>query len=138
MDRLRLLGAFSILLIAGAFPTQAIANVCVYKPPTVGQIHGRIMDRSDYPIPQAQVTVMRGEETVQSFLTDATGEFNFNSLSVGKYEIDVKAKGFQHARYILKLSSRKNPKQILRITLGIGSIQCQGSIEVVEEEPQPH
>ncbi len=130
--------AFSTLLVAGTIPLQTFGNVCVYKPPTVGHIHGRVMDRSDYPIPQAQVTVMRGEETVQTIVTGETGEFNFDSLPDGKYEIDVKARGFQHARYILKLSSRRNPKPILRITLGVGSIQCQGSIEVVEEKPTPH
>ena len=134
MERLRSFRALSILLIAGALQPQAFGNVCVYKPPTVGRIRGRIMDRADYPIPQAQVTVLRGEEKVQTMLTDETGEFSFDSLSAGKYYIDVGARGFQHARYILKLSSRKNPNKILRITLGIGSIQCQGSIEVVEEK----
>jgi hypothetical protein len=87
---------------------------------------------SDYPIPQARVTVTRGEEPVQTILTGDTGEFNFDSLPAGQYEIDVTAKGFQHGRYMLKLSPRKNPKRDLRITLGIGSLQCGGSIEVVE------
>ena len=130
--------AFSTLLVAGTIPLQTLANVCVYKAPTVGHIHGRIMDLSDYPIPQAQVTVMRGEETIQSNVTGGTGEFNFDSLPDGKYEIDVKARGFQHARYSLKLSSRRSPQPVLRITLGIGSIYCQGSIEVVKEKPKPH
>src|ERR1700733_10618387 len=97
--------ALSTLLVAGTIPLQTLANVCVYKPPTVGRIHGRVMDRSDYPISQAQVTVMRGEETVQTIVTGETGEFNFDSLPDGKYEIAVKARGFQHARYFLKLSS---------------------------------
>ena len=133
--RIRLRALFT-LLFAAQCPLQALANVCVYKPPMVGHIYGRITDGSDQPIPQAQVSVMRAEETVQTIVTGETGEFNFDSLRDGKYEIDVKASGFQHARYMLKLSSHRNPKPVLRITLGIGSIRCQGSIEV-EKKPTP-
>jgi hypothetical protein len=136
MDWQHSLRAISILLFAGTLPLQVFGNVCVYKPPTVGHIHGSIMDRSGYPIPQAQVSVMRGEKVVQTFTAGEIGEFNFDSLSDGQYEIDVTARGFQHARYIVNLSSQKNPKRVLRITLGIGSIQCQGSIEVEEHATQ--
>lgn len=136
MESLRPLGAFPILLIAVTIPLQSFGNVCVYKPPTVSHIRGAIVDRTNYPIPQAQIAVMREDETLQTIITDDKGEFSFNSLPVGKYEIDVGARGFQHTRYMLRLSSRKNPKQVLRITLGVGSIQCNGSIEGAEETPK--
>jgi len=96
------------------------------------------MDRSGYPIPQARVTLMRREETVQNIVTGETGEFNFDTLPAGQYEIDVVARGFQHGQYLLKLSKHKNPKRALRISLGIGSLQCGGSIEVVEGESTDH
>jgi hypothetical protein len=125
--------ALSILLLSSMFLLQTFGSVCVYKPPTIGHFRGRIMDRSDFPISQAQVTVLRGEEIVQQFTTGESGEFKFDSIADGKYQIDVRARGFQHARYIVKLSSHRNAKRGLRITLGIGDLQCRGSIEVEEQ-----
>ena len=104
----------------------------------VHDLQGSIMDRSGWPIPNAQVKVMQGEKTLERVTTGENGQFRFDSLEDGKYEVDVTARGFQHARYIVKLSGRKNPKQALRITLGIGSIYCQGSIEVIRKESATH
>ena len=138
MNWLRSLVASSILLVLGALPSHSYGNVCVYKTPTVHDVQGSIVDRSGWPIPNAQVRVLQGEKTIQSVLTGESGQFRFDSLEDGKYEVDVTARGFQHARYIVKLSSLKKPKQALRITLGIGFIYCQGSIEVIRQESSTH
>jgi hypothetical protein len=107
----------------------ADADVCVYKPPKVRRVCGKIVDTDGRPITDVNVTVLKDGTTLKNATTDETGEFDFDGIEAGKYELDATAKGFQHARYQLTvLEPTDSCKHALRIEMVVGGIHCGGDI----------
>jgi Carboxypeptidase regulatory-like domain len=107
----------------------ADADVCVYKPPKVRRVCGTIVDSSGRPIPAVKVTVLKDGTAVKNDATDENGEFDFEAIQPGKYELDARTPGFQPARYQLTLSKPTNScKHALRIEMEVGGIHCGGDI----------
>jgi hypothetical protein len=108
---------------------HADADVCVYKPPKVRRVCGMIVDSDGRPITDVKVTVLKDGMTVKNARTDETGEFDFDGIEAGKYELDATANGFQHARYQLTVLKPTNScKHALRIGMVVGGIHCGGDI----------
>jgi hypothetical protein len=108
---------------------HAAADVCVYKPPKVRRVCGVIVDQSGVPIPAVKVTVLKDGTAVKSGTTDESGEFDFDTIQSGKYELDATVLGFQHARYQLTVLKPTNScKRALRIEMVIPSLRCGGEI----------
>jgi hypothetical protein len=108
---------------------NADADGCVYKPPKVRRVCGVIVDSSGSPIPAVNVTVLKDGTAVKNASTDETGEFDFDAIQSGKYELDATVPGFQHARYQLTvLKPTDSCKHALRILMVVGSIHCGGDI----------
>ena len=108
---------------------HADADVCVYKPPKVRRVCGMIVDSYGRPITDVNVMVLKDGTTVKNATTDEMGEFDFDGLQAGKYELDATAQGFQHARYQLTVLKPTNAcKHALRIEMVVGGIHCGGDI----------
>ena len=108
---------------------QADADVCVYKPPKVRRVCGTIVDSSGRPIPSVKVTVMKDGKALKTDETDENGEFDFQAILPGKYELDAKIPGFHPAGYQLTLSRPTNScKHALRIEMEVGVVSCGGDI----------
>jgi hypothetical protein len=112
------------------------ADVCVYKPPKVGRICGTIVDQQGVAIPGVAVTILKDKATIATSATADTGEFNFDVMEPGKYELDTMAPGFKHARYQLTLSRpTKSCKNALLVKMEVGSVHCEG--DTIRETKKP-
>jgi hypothetical protein len=64
-----------------------------------GSLLGTVADPSGRPVPGAQVTATEAATAVkQTITTDGRGFFSFQSLSVGRYEVEINAFGFKPLR----------------------------------------
>lgn len=127
-------GLAPLMLLIAIAPQWGFANVCVYRPPNLRQVHGKVLDTTDQAIPSAVVMIKHGKKTVESATTDQNGSFRIDSLQDGEYELIVDAVGFQRGAYLVKLSHQtKHWTRALQIKLAVGSYQCEGGIEVIKQ-----
>jgi hypothetical protein len=113
-----------------------LADVCVYKPPKVRRICGIIVDPQGVAIPGVSVKILKDASTIATTATADTGEFNFDIIEPGKYELDATAPGFMHARYQLTLSRPANScKNALSVKMDIGGTHCEGN--TIRETKKP-
>jgi hypothetical protein len=130
------------VLFAGMFllTVPSDADVCVYKPPVVRRVCGSIVDQSGQPIPGVDVAILKDGNVIKTVKTGDSGEFTFDSLQQGDYELDATAVGFQHARYKVKLQRPTNSsKKVIRVELAVGDVHCGGNVRVVKSErPKGH
>jgi len=112
------------------------ADVCVYKPPKVRRICGIIVDPQGVPVPRVTVTILKGTRKVETTTTEDNGEFDFDVMESGKYELDATASGFNHAQYQMTLASpSRSCEHALRVEMEIGSIHCKG--DTIRETKNP-
>jgi Carboxypeptidase regulatory-like domain len=66
-----------------------------------GAISGAVMDSKGVPISSAQIEITEagGSTAERTVFSDASGNFNVPSLSVGAYDVTVKAAGFSTSKY---------------------------------------
>lgn len=122
-----------LLLLATTWVTPSVADVCVYKPLTVRHVAGSVVDSSGRPIAGVNVVIFKGGESVTSATTDEAGEFRFDSLREGAYELAANANGFQTARYKVVLShSSMHWNRSLQVELAVGLEHCSGDIKTVK------
>jgi hypothetical protein len=81
-----------LLLFVTAWVVPSVADVCVYKPPSVRLVAGIVVDSSGRPIPGVNVAIIQSGESVASATTDDTGKFRFDWLREGAYETRYKSK----------------------------------------------
>jgi len=125
--------AFSVAILQAVISTiqTTQADVCVYKPPKVQRVCGVIVDADGRPISNVNVSVLKEGTALKTTTTGRTGEFNFDSIQSGKYELDAAVAGFQHARYQLIVSNPTNScKHAQQVQMAVGSIHCDGDIRV--------
>ena len=136
MIAMRLLSRRTLFVLLLASASTALADVCVYKPPSVRRIVGVVVDPSGEAIPGAEITIRRDGRIIKSITTKESGEFVFDSLPQAEYGIHVTANWFQNAFYKVRLPRpRKSWDRKLRIELGIGELHCGGGISFVEHGP---
>jgi hypothetical protein len=110
-----------------------LANVCVYRPPKVKQLHGVVLDTTNAPIADAVVKLSRGDEIVEESTTGDDGELDFGSMPDGKYQIHTDARGFVDSWYEVVLQDHTaHWKSVIEIKLAVGINYCDGSISVVK------
>ena len=57
----------------------------------LGIVHGSVHDEAGKPIPGTQVSLLRGNQQLDSHPTDATGHFEFEQVPFGKYRLSFSA-----------------------------------------------
>ena len=116
----------AFLIFFGALCERASGDVCVYKPPQVRRVCGTVIDSQGVPIPNVAVTVFKKKDAVTHAATNEAGQFDFDKLAPGEYEIDVVMDEFQHGRYKLTLSKPTSScKKALQIEMEVG-YPCKG------------
>ena len=127
-----------VLAVVITSVVSANGDVCVYKPPAVRRISGVVVDQQHVSIAGVTVTVLERGTALDSVRTNDAGAFDFDIAKPGKYEIDVSAAGFRHARYELTLlrPTKKKWKHALRIEMEAGGIHCEGDAIRVTALPQ--
>ena len=126
--------------VAAAFVALTVvylpADVCVYKPPKVRRICGVIVGPDGAAVPGVEVTIFKDATTVVVSKTADAGEFNFDVMEPGKYDLDVVAPGFKPARYHLTLARPTSScTNALRVEMDVGSLNCVG--DTIRETKKP-
>src|SRR5258706_2066077 len=68
---------------------------CMFSQATDGNLVGTITDASGPTVPDAQVKITNRATNIQtSTMSNATGEYRFNNIPVGTYDLSVTATGF--------------------------------------------
>ena len=94
------------------------------------EIFGTVRDASGALIPGASVTLTNVDTGIESTtVTDEIGNYDFFSVKVGRYSIEVEAAGFSKAS-LADISANVNARQRVDVTLQVGLVS--ESVEVVD------
>lgn len=102
------------------------ANICVneeLKP--LRRLRGVVVDYQGEPIANATISVTRSGAEVKATKTDSRGEFSFDGLGAGQYELKAEAKNFVKFDFpfrIAKPSAKSNQK--IQLQLAVGGEDC--------------
>jgi hypothetical protein len=112
----------------------ALAVVPVWSQQTGGSILGIVTDQSQAVLPGILVTATEMDTgVITKVQTDATGQYRFLALPVGRYRIEVTASGFQ--RYITtNVVLTVNEQRRVDVAMQVGSLSQQ--IEVTANPMQ--
>ncbi len=117
-------GALSVLV--ALITLNPIANAQL----TSGDLVGTITDPTGAVVPQAKVEVVEESTGVRTSQTaDANGQYRFNNLPIGKYDLTVSATGFASSSLkAVAIELNKTATQNVSLTVG----QVSQTLEVVE------
>jgi len=76
-----------------------------------------VINEAGEPIPNAKVSVLRGEAEIVSVQSGSDGRFSFERLDSGNYEVRVEAEGYKTAR---------SP-----VTVAKPGTKCKGGLQVL-------
>ncbi len=97
-----------------------------------GSVQGTVLDPSGAAVPKAQMDVTNLDTGVAVRQTsDASGNFRFNSLAPGRYELGIAVAGFASEKIPFTLTT--NETRSLPVNLRLGS--AQQSVEVNDQAP---
>jgi hypothetical protein len=120
------ISAILLVLLCLAAPSVAFAQF------ETAEVLGTVRDATGAAIPGAAVTLINPDTGVRSAtLTDELGNYNFFSVKVGRYSIDVEAPGFSKAS-IAGVSANVNARQRVDVTLQVGTISQIVEVNVTD------
>jgi TonB family protein len=132
----RVLSRWAAVLAAGAL-AAVVVPVAAMRPQApalqTGALTGTIYDATYGVVPNAQVVVIdRHSRVERTTLTGPAGDYSFAALPAGRYDWEVRARGFQvHVRRNVAVEAGR--KGYLGAVLRVGSIN--ESIEVTGQGP---
>jgi len=122
MNRLR---AIFLLVAAGCFGAQGLVGQA-----TDGNLVGVISDASGSAVPGAQVKIRNQGTNIESVTrTSPNGEYRFNNVPVGLYDLSIEAPGFTNTTQ-KGVALELNKTATVNVTLQVGSVST--TIEVSE------
>src|SRR5215468_1839777 len=99
-----------------------VVTTSLYAQFETAEVLGTVRDPTGAAIPGAAVTLINPDTGVRSStLTDQVGNYDFFSVKVGRYSIDVEAPGFSKAS-IAGVSASVNARQRVDVTLQVGTL----------------
>ena len=122
----RLFRIASVLLAIFVIPTGVKIHA---QAVSIASVTGRVTDPSGAVVSGAQVKITAlSTNTVSTAMTGADGLYNFPSLQIGAYTLEVTAPGFQ--TYDQKgISLRVNDAPQLNVTLKVGAVSDKVEVE---------
>jgi hypothetical protein len=94
------------------------------------EVLGTVRDPSGAAIPAASVTLIKPDTGIRSTtITDEVGNYDFFSVKVGQYTVEVEAGGFSKAS-VANVPANVNARQRVDFTLQLG--QVSETVEVVD------
>ena len=83
-----------------------------------GELQGRVVDPSGHPVVSAFVIITSHDTSlIRAATTDDSGIFEFTSLPVGSYSLEVKADGFPSSQIH---DLRASIGRVMRIEIAVG------------------
>ena len=116
--------------VIGATVGTFIAGICFGQATQI--VSGTVFDPSNAVLIGASVTLTNGKQDVLQIITDAKGEFRFDSVPPGRYEVRVEYPGFKTGR--ARINVRTADPAPLRLELAIADFQ--ETLKVDSEGPQ--
>jgi hypothetical protein len=102
----------------------------LYAQATDGNLVGTVVDQSGAAVPNANVEITNTATNVTSkTVTNASGEYRFNNILVGNYDLKVTHTGFSTAT-LRNINVSLNQTATQNVTLQVGSVET--TIEVTE------
>jgi hypothetical protein len=122
------------LLLFPFLKTAVFATSCVYgKKFKVHQVCGRVEDKDGATIPNASISLNKPEssEVIRQISSDKEGNFQFDEMQSGEYELRVKYAGFWDAAQPFVVS---HPAKLKKCSEPIKVVmQLAGSCSSVEK-----
>ncbi len=116
-------------LVSGAIAVCLFA-ACLFGQATDGNLVGTITDATAAAIPGAQVKITNRATNIQTSTTsNASGEYRFNNIPVGSYDLSVAATGFG-AMTESGLAVELNKTVTVNISLQVGAVSQ--TLDVIE------
>ena len=94
------------------------------------QVAGVVLDPADRAVPNARLVLAQGPDEREA-QTGAAGEFRFDNLAEGSYQLRVEAPGFDPIRRTVRVAARPAPRLTLRLALASLREQVTVSAETV-------
>jgi uncharacterized GH25 family protein len=116
----------AVLLVFTLLVQPLSANICVNeKLEPLKRLRGVVVDYQGEPIPDATISVTRSGTEVKATKTDSRGEFSFDGLGAGQYELKAEAKNFVKFDFPIKIAkpSAKSTQKIW-LQLAVGGQDC--------------
>ena len=105
-----------------------LLSASVYAQSTFGSIVGVVKDPGDLVIPGAKVTLLSLEDrSTHDAVSDAGGSFQFLNVKAGRYELDVRADGFNSFKIP---SVQLEARQTLRADVSLKVATATETVEV--------
>src|SRR5258708_2722175 len=114
-----------MLVTLGFGQTQKNLRPSTSQP--LASVSGTVFDPSDAVIVGASVTLGSGDRDAVHTQTDASGQFRFDTVAPGRYELTVEHPGFKTQNIRLKVGAR-TPSPV-RIALAIADLQESVKVE---------
>ncbi|HKX29207.1 MAG TPA: TonB-dependent receptor [Blastocatellia bacterium] len=113
--------------LRSAFPILWLLTLSAvaFSQKSITSVSGRVYDQSGAILPGVTVTLAQAGGLNREARTDAGGEYRFDNLLIGSYELSAAAKGFRETRLTLNLAA--NYKREFDL-----SLQPEGVSETVE------
>jgi hypothetical protein len=112
-----------LLLSLLIHPLSVGANICVDKRlKPLKHFCGVVVDSQGAPIPNVTISVTRTGTEVGTSKTDARGEFTFDELGAGQYDLKAEATGFARFGFsfvIAKPNAKCTQKVQLQLAVGL-------------------
>jgi outer membrane receptor protein involved in Fe transport len=126
-SRFKLL-AFVVLLLASLTTITPLASAGIF-----GAIRGVVHDPQHRPIQNTMVMLKaKSSDWVKSVTTDASGEFQFNAVPIGDYEVSVASQGFAQTAQEVRVGAGTVPVVhfSLKVAAANSSITVSGAPEI--------
>jgi len=122
---------FLVLLVPLVGPYSPMyARTCVIQTFTIGSASGIVVDPNGHPLPGAQVEISELKaRTIGHTVTDIDGSFHLTDIPPGKYDLRVKATGFEDAWLpivVRRAKTRNVEEKFLRIVVALG-VECMSA-----------
>lgn len=122
--KIRFARSFTIVLLVIAFGIFSAAQA-----QNAARVSGSVTDQNNAIIPGARITLRSGTIS-RSVVTDDNGEFAFESVPTGDYELRISANGFTEQSQKIVVSAQN---QALGIRLAVGSPNISVTAEINQE-----
>ncbi|MBM3745244.1 MAG: hypothetical protein FJW34_05560 [Acidobacteria bacterium] len=126
-----------VVLAAVAFPLAAMRP----WPPTAGVLSGVVYDGTYAVVPGAQVVLTdRARRVERRAVTDGEGAYSFGALPAGRYDWEVRARGFMRLGgrdIVLDAGSARRLDAVLRLGMVRETIEVRGTIPPGPDRGRP-
>jgi hypothetical protein len=133
----RAAGLTGVLLAAVALPLAAMRP---WKP-VAAALSGVVYDGTYAVVPGAQVAVIdRARGVERTTMTDGEGAYSFAALPAGRYDWEVRARGFMRMRrrdIVLDASSSRRLDAVLRLGMVRETIEVRGTLPPGPDRVRP-